>query len=222
MAVITDEEANDLADDILGREGFISSSEPGIFQRSVNRVLEFIGDTLSRIFGLLFGGGGGAAGQTIAIVLLVAALLLLAFAIYRAIRHRPKKEEVEETSARVVFDEVVHPEQLRDAMAAAVAQGDWRAAVIAGFRLAIVELIDANIAREVSGATAGDFGKIVSTQRPDLSDTYDAAARSFERAFYSDNSIDHADMERVSRLLSRLSDSPQDDVAANAPAEATP
>ena len=69
MVEIDNEEANDLADDILGREQFISASEPGFFERAVDRVFEIIGDILSPIFEAIFGGAGGAAGRTFAIVL---------------------------------------------------------------------------------------------------------------------------------------------------------
>lgn len=204
MAEVSNEEANDRADDILGREEFINSSEPGIFQRSVDRVLDFIGEVLGRVFEAIFGGVGGSAGRGFAIVLLVLALAVLLFAIYRAISNRPQKDEDEETGARVVFDEIVEPEALRADMARYVAEGEWRQAVVAGFRLSIVGLIDAKIAREISGATTGDFATAVSRRRPELLQDYEPAARSFERAFYSDIAIEERDMEYVSTLLNRL------------------
>lgn len=203
MAEVTNEEANDIADDILGSERFISASEPGFFERTVDRVLGFIGDILSDIFGAL-GGVGGAAGQGFAIVLLVLAAALLAFAIYRAVKTRVPKTPDDETKARVVFDEVVEPEELQAEMDKHVAANNWRGAVIAGFRLGIVGLIDANIAREISGATIGDFALAVQNRQPDLITVYDDAARSFERAFYSDIEIGQPDMERVRNLLSHL------------------
>ena len=204
VAEVTNEEANDLADEILGREEFISASEPGIFQRAVDRVFEEIGDVLGRIFGAIFGGAGGAAGTAIAIVLLVLAVGLLLFAIIRAIAHRTPKQEEQEVGARIVFDEVVEPEQLRGDMDRYIAAGDWRAAVIAGFRLSIVGLIDANIAREISGATTGDFANAVAAQRPQLLEVYRSGAWSFDRAFYSDNAIDERDMARVRNLLDQI------------------
>ncbi len=204
MAEVTNDEADDLADEILGREEFLNASEPGVFQRTVDRVLEEIFEVLGRIFGAIFGGAGGAAGTGIAIVLLGLALALLAFAIYRAFRDRVPKEAESESGARVVFDEVVEPEQLQAAMDRHAAAGEWRQAVIAGFRLGIVRLIDANIAREISGATTGDFADSVSARRPQLRPTYDEAARSFERAFYSDLDIDQSDWGRVQNLLDEL------------------
>lgn len=204
MAEVTNEDANDLADEILGREQFLSASEPGIFQRSVDRVLEAIAEVIGRVFSAIFGGAGGAAGTGIAIALATVAALLLLFAIYRAITNRTPKEKTPEAGARVVFDEVVEPEALRTAMARHVADQQWREAVIAGFRLAIVELIDLNIAREISGATTGDFAAAVRDRRSELLEDYEAGARSFERAFYSDLTITENDMSNVQRLLSRL------------------
>ncbi len=204
MLEVTNDEANDRADEILGREEFITASEPGFFERGANRVLEFIGDILGRVFETIFGGTGGAAGQGFAIVLLVLAVAILGFAIYRAITSRPPKEDEATDGTRVVFDEVVEPEALQADMERFIASGDWRAAVIAGFRLAIVGLIDVNIAREVSGATTGDFASAVERRRPELLPAYIPAARAFERAFYSDIDIEQPDMEQVTTLLDRL------------------
>ncbi len=205
MAEVSNEDANDLADEILGRERFLNASEPGIFQRAVDRVLDAIGDVLGRVFSAIFGGAGGAAGTGIAIVLLVFAGGLLAFAIYRAITNRTPKEKAVESGTRIVFDAAVEPEQLQAEMADHIAAGHWREAVIAGFRLSIVGLIDANIAREISGATTGDFAASISAQRPELRPAYDAAARPFERAFYSDMAIGSGDMDVVRALLDELS-----------------
>lgn len=204
MAEVSNEEANDRADEILGREEFLNASEPGLFQRAVDRVFDFIGDILGRVFETIFGGVGGAAGQGFAIVLLVLAVAVLLFAIYRAVSNRPRKEEDKESGARVVFDEIVEPEALRADMERYAAAGEWHDAVIAGFRLAIVGLIDAKIAREISGATTGDFAHAVSRRRPELLSDYEPAARAFERAFYSDIAIDQSDMAKVTALLTRL------------------
>lgn len=201
---IATDEANDLADDILGREEFLNASEPGIFQRAVNRIFEFIGDILGRIFETIFGGVGGAAGSGLAYVLAGLALVLLLFAIYKAIQNRTPREAEKSAGVRVVFDEVVEPEELRADMERHAAAREWRAAVIAGFRLSIVGLIDQNIAREISGATTGDFATAVANRRNELLPDYERAARAFERAFYSDISIGPDDMEDVSTLLSRL------------------
>lgn len=203
MAEVTNEEANDIADDILGSERFLSANEPGIFQRTVDRVIEFVLDFLGDLFGV-FGGVGGAAGRGLAIVLLVLAGALLVFAIYRAAKTRVPKVEEADSKTRVVFDAVVEPEELQSLMGKHIAAGDWRQAVIAGFRLSIVGLIDANIAREISGATTGDFAAAVQSRQPDLLPPYETAARSFERAFYSDINIDQSDMEHVHVLLDKL------------------
>ena len=204
MAEITNEEANDLADDILGRSEFIDAAEPGFLERTVNRVTEFIGDILADIFEAIFGGAGGAAGQGIAIVLLILAAALLLFAIYRAVSNRTPKEAEVETQARVVFDEVVEPEQLQADMDRFIAAGDWHQAVVSGFRLSIVELIDRNLARDISGATTGDFAQVLAVNGLDLLAAYQPAASAFERAFYSDLAIDETDNEKVQTLLGQI------------------
>lgn len=205
MSEVTNEEANELADDILSRSEFITAREPGFLERSVNRVLEAIGDFLSTIFGAIFGGAGGAAGTSLAIILLVLAAALLLFAIYRAIAHREPKVDDDETSGpRIVFDEIVEPGELRVQLREHRSAGQWREAVIAGFRLSIVGLIDARIAREVAGATTGDFAIAVERRREDLLATYQHGAAAFERAFYSDLTIDEQDLAAVDTLLARL------------------
>jgi hypothetical protein len=205
VAELTNEEANELAEEILLREEFLPARDPGFFSRQVSRVTDFIGEILGEVFGGLFGGSGGAAGQVLAIVLVSLAAVVLIFAIYKAITGRVPKEKEEKNKARVVFDEVVEPEQLRLELDRLRAASNWRAAVVAGFRLAVVGLIEENIAREVAGATTGDFARAIERRRPELLTTYRSAAGSFERAFYSDLDIGPDDMERVDGLLGALS-----------------
>lgn len=205
MADLSNEEANDLADEILLQSEFLPAREPGFFGRAVDRVLEAIGDFIGWIFRSIFGGAGGAAGSTFAIVLLAIAVIVLLFAIVKALRGRVPKPDVDSTrGTRVVFDEVVEPEALRAELTRHRAAQDWRAAVIAGFRLCVVGLIEANIAREVAGATTGDFATAVKRRRAPLLPVYQAAADSFERAFYSDLEITSADVEHVDELLATL------------------
>lgn len=204
MAEVTNDEANDLADEILLREDFLPARDPGFFSRQVERVTDFIGEILGRIFGAIFGGGGGAAGNVLAIVLVSLAVVVLLFAIYKAVTGRVPKEKLDDTTARIVFDEVVEPDQLRAELARHMSAENWRAAVIAGFRLGVVGLIDSGIAREVAGATTGDFARAVERRRPELLDTYTGAAGAFERAFYSDLTIERSDLDRVDTLLNTL------------------
>ena len=205
MAEVTNDEANDLADEILLRSEFLPAREPGLLERTINRVMEAIGNFLEPIFSAIFGGAGGAAGTAVAYILLALAAAVLVYAVVKAIRGRvPKPDEDDTPGARIVFDEVVEPSELRAQLARHRAAGDWRSAVVAGFRLSVSELIDAGIARPVAGATTGDFGVAVQRRRPELSADYAQAARSFERAFYSDLEVSAADMEHVDTFLNRL------------------
>jgi len=205
MAEVTNEDANDLADEILSREEFLASREPGFLERNVNRVLDAIGDFLGDIFAAIFGGAGGAAGSVLAVVLLVLAVAVLLFAIYKALVERePKIVDDDGVGPRIVFDEVVEPAELRLQLRQYRSAGDWRQAVVAGFRLGVVGLIDARIAREVAGATTGDFATAVEKRRPELLATYEHAARAFERAFYSDLDINERHLAEVETLLARL------------------
>lgn len=204
MAEITDDEANDLADEILQRDEFLPANEPGW----ATRLLERIGQEIGRFFEWLFSGFGavgGGVGKVLAIVLLVLAAGLLLFAIYRAFSNRkPRKKKEVATGTRVVFDEVVEPEQLREELARLKSSSEWRGAVIAAFRLAVVGLIDQNIARETAGATTGDFARAVQARRPELVDAYTPASAAFERAFYSNLDVGQSDLADVERLLGRL------------------
>ncbi|MDW3175839.1 MAG: DUF4129 domain-containing protein [Acidimicrobiia bacterium] len=206
MADLSNEEANDLADEILLRSEFLPAREPGLFGRTVDRVLTEISDFIAWLFRTIFGGSGGAAGNVLAIVLLCVAGVVLVLAVVKAFSGRVPKPETDETpGTRVVFDEIVAPEELRAELSRHRAVGDWRAAVIAGFRLSVIGLIDANIAREVAGATTGDFATAVQRRRPELLSTYRAGAASFERAFYSDFAVDESDVANVDALLASLS-----------------
>lgn len=206
MADLSNEQANDLADEILLRSEFLPAREPGFFGRTVERVLTWISDLIGSIFGSIFGGSGGAAGSVLAIVLLVLAAIVLVLAVYKAIVGRvPKPFQDDDDGTRIVFDEIVEPEHLRAELTRHRSAGDWRAAVIAGFRLGVVGLIDANIAREVAGATTGDFATAVERRRPELLPTYRQASSAFERAFYSDLPIEADDLAAVDLLLDALS-----------------
>lgn len=204
MAEVTNEEANELADEILQRDEFLPASEPGIATRALQR----IGEEISRFFTWLFSGFGsvgGGVGKILAIVLVVLAALLFCYAVYRAIVNRkPKTKKQEATGTRVVFDEVVEPSALREQLGQLKASSDWRGAVVAAFRLAVVGLIDQNIAREIAGATTGDFARAVAARRPELLDTYTPASAAFERAFYSDLEVHQSDLAHVEQLLGRL------------------
>ena len=205
MAELSNEEAKDLADEILLRSEFLPAREPGFFSRTVDRVINEIGDFLSGIFSAIFGGSGGAAGSVFAVILLVVAAVVLILAVAKALRDRvPKSSTDDSPGTRIVFDEVVEPEALLAELARHRAAGDWRPAVIAAFRLGVIGLIEANIAREVPGATTGDFATAVRRRRPALLVTYQAAAAAFERAFYSDLEITSEDAATVDELLAEL------------------
>jgi hypothetical protein len=206
VAELSNDEANDLADEILLRSEFLPAREPGFFGRTVDRVIEEIGDLLGRIFGAIFGGSGGSAGNVLAVILLAVAAVVLILAIYKAITSRvPKMAEEDGDGTRIVFDEIVEPEALLAELTRHRAAGEWRVAAVAGFRLGVVGLIDQNIAREVAGATTGDFATAVSRRRPELLEFYMPASAAFERAVYSDLAVGQEDVEAIDRLLASLS-----------------
>lgn len=202
---ISNEEANELADEILLRGEFLGSREPGFFSRTVDRVLGWIGDLIEQIFSTIFGGAGAGAGVTIAYLLLGVALIIVAIAVVKAlVTLGAGEDDAYEAAARIVFDEVVDPKELRADLASLRAAGNWRGAVVASFRLAIVALIEQGIASERPGATTGDFGRAVTQNRPELTEDYRAAAAAFDRAFYSDEKITEDDHAAAATLLARL------------------
>ena len=206
MAELSNEAANELADEILLRSEFIGAREPGFFTRTVNRVIDEIGELITRFIGALFGGAGGGAGSAIAFGLLGVAIVVILYALWRAwsTRRADRDDDSPDRGARGVFDEGVDPERLRRELASRRTAGDWRGAVIAGFRLAILELIEVRVARERPGATTGDFGRDVERSRAALSPAYRAAAAAFERAFYSDSVIGEQDLADVHELIDQL------------------
>lgn len=202
---ITNDEANELADEILLRGEFIPARDPGFFRSTINQVFEWIVEFLDWLFGGIFGAAGGGAGSVIAYLLAGVALVLVILAIVKAVRGYDRPEKVVEgTGTRVIFDEVVDPVVLRHDLSAAAAAGDWRAAVIAGFRLAIVDMIDRRLVAERPGATTGDFGRALARRESFLASTYGPASGAFERAFYSDTPITEDDLGLVRNLLAQL------------------
>ncbi len=196
---LSNDDANDLADEILLREEFLPARDPGWFQRSVDRVISEVLEVIGRVLEALFGGAGSGVGVGLAYVLLALALVVLILAIARAFRGRITDDQ-DERQARVVFDEVVDAEDLERDLAAATASRDWRAAVIAGFRLAVLDLIDARLAVDRPGASIGDFDLDLQTRAPERLEAYRRASDGFERAFYSDLAVDEADHRAVVEL----------------------
>ncbi|MGI9608248.1 MAG: hypothetical protein ACR2P0_19110 [Acidimicrobiales bacterium] len=203
---VSNDDANALADQILLRDEFLAAREPGFFSRSVNWVLEQIGRFLEWLFGGLFGGAGGTgAGSVVAYLLLGLAIILLGYVLIKAFFHRPgDTADDDQRGPRIVFDEIVDPVELRAQLDRARSAGDHRSAVIAGFRLAILALIDAGISVDAPGATTGDFGRAVQRNRTDLAPIYWDASGSFERAFYSELEIGVGDVSNIDRLLGSL------------------
>lgn len=202
---IDNEEANELADEILLRGEFLGSREPGFFTRSVDRVIGWVEDFFEWLFRTVFGGVGQGAGTTMAYLLLIVALIIVGIALVRLVLGwESTRGDANAPTARIVFDEEVDPAVLRTDLAAMRAAEDWRGAVIASFRLAVVALIEQGVARERAAATTGDFGRAVDQNRPELSDAYRRAARSFDRAFYSDAPITESDHTHTSGLLEQL------------------
>ena len=133
------------------------------------------------------------------------AAAVLVYAVYKALRDRePRAASSDDSGPRIVFDEVVEPSELRRQLQRYRSERDWRQAVVAAFRLSVLGLIDARVAREVAGATTGDFANAVEARKPELLATYRPAAAAFERAFYSDLEIDESDLDAVDTLLARL------------------
>ncbi len=202
VSQLDNDDANDLADEIMSREEFFASRDPGFVEQAVERVVEVIGDVLEWIFGPLFRAGGAAAGvgQFLAYGLLAVAVGILGLAIYRAIRGYERSTDDDDSGARIIFDEAVDPDDLTAALGSATAVGDWRGAVIAGFRLAVLELIDRRVAFARAGATTRDFADDVEERSSALVDVYERAAVGFERAFYSDQEITEDDHRAVGSL----------------------
>jgi hypothetical protein len=165
----------DRADEILSRSEFQRHKSV------LERVMDWIGDQLSR-FSFGVGGGPGFAGDLIGLVLLVGALVLVVVLI-RSIRRIPRRAEhepalsVEEAARRSASDWRTDAERFE-------AEQRWREAMRARYRELVRTLVDERALADVPGRTTGEYERELAAARPAAAEAFSALTAVFEDVWY--------------------------------------
>ena len=193
------------ADEILSRPEF--ERHKSLLQR----ILDWIGDQLSRLsFGV--GHGPGFLGDLIGLVVIVAVIVLLVVFIraFRRTRRPPEPEielSVEEESRRSASDWRSDAERFE-------AEERWREATRARYRELIRTLVDERVLTDLPGRTTGEYDHELSAARPAAATAFDELTALFETAWYGGQPTTAAQHQRFCELAAEVRDRTHELVAA--------
>jgi Domain of unknown function (DUF4129) len=185
----------DRADDILSRPEFQRHKS------LLERVLDWIGDQLSR-FSFGIGGGPGFAGDLIGLVLLVGALVLVVV-LLRSIRRVPRRTapepelSVEEAARRSASDWRTDAERFE-------AEQRWREAMRARYRELVRMLVDDGALVDVPGRTTGEYERELAAARPAAADAFRVLTALFEDVWYGGQPATAEQQQRFRALAAHV------------------
>jgi len=185
------------ADEILSRSEF--ERHKSLLQR----VLEWIGDQLSRIsFGV--GGGPGFVGDLIGLLFLAGAIVLVVVLV-RSIRRTPRRPEPEpdlsvaEISRRSAADWRTDAERFE-------AEKRWREAMRARYRELVRTLVDDRVLADVAGRTTGEYDRELAVALPAAADAFSELTAQFEDVWYGGREADAEELRRFRSLATEVRD----------------
>lgn len=165
-----------------------------------DRVMEWIGDQLSRAFGSLVSSGGGTV---LAWVIVAAAL---AGVLYLLVRHgrvslsavaSPEEPEVMVELTRSAREWRTEAERLE-------AQGRWAEGLRSRYRGLVADLVRRGAIAEQAGRTAGEYVRDVADSLPEAASHLAAATELFEAAWYGGADTGPAEAARFAELDARV------------------
>ena len=186
-------EIRDRAHEILSRPEF------GRHESLVQRVLDWIGDQLSRFtFGI--GGGPGFLGDLIGLLVFGGVILVLVVLVRAFLRRRrPDRDEatddlsIELEDGRAAVDWRTDAERFE-------AAGEWREAMRARYRELVSALVEAGVLADVPGRTTGEYLVEYTHALPHGREAFDALTRLFEGVWYGGRLTGRDDNEEFRRL----------------------
>ncbi len=205
------EDVRRAADDILARDEFREPS-PGLLER----VLDAIGDALSRTFAALTGSGpGGLVGTVVLGLLVTGAVWLLVRSIggggWAAVWAAP-------TATLATGDRRRTPDEWRAEADRLHAAGDLRGALRCHHRVLVTTLVDDGVVGDVPGRTASEVAAEASAVLRGVDDDLRRLTAEFEAAWYGDRPVDAAGLADFRRAVDRVLAGGR----ASAPAEVGP
>ncbi|MFQ5558789.1 MAG: hypothetical protein ACE5GB_14945, partial [Acidimicrobiales bacterium] len=153
------------ADRILSRPEFRDD------RNFLERALDWLVDEIGGLLGGLFGAGGGGAGLIVVVVIAALGLLVLVAAM-RAFGRLAREQRVPagRSGLTIVLGEAVDRTGLDARLRAAEAAGEWREAVLARYRLLVIDLIERGLLDEAPGRTTGEHRRRLAEVLPGSSD----------------------------------------------------
>ncbi|MEI5103312.1 DUF4129 domain-containing protein [Streptomyces sp. PmtG] len=165
-------------------------NEPGLFQRTLNRFLDWVNDLLNAASGAAPGGGFG-------LVVIVVAVIAVAAALWWRLG-TPRGAPA--TSATLFGDRPRSAAEHRAAAEAHAAQGHWNQAVQERMRAVVRSLEERALLDPRPGRTADEAAAEAGRTLPAHTDELRAAAREFDDVTYGGRSADQTAYHRLTRL----------------------
>ena len=193
------------ADEILSRPEF--ERHKSLLQR----VLEWIGDQLSR-FSFGVGGGPGFAGDLIGLILLAGAVVLVVVLV-RSIRRTPRRPQpeselsVEEVARRSASAWRTDAERFE-------AEKRWREAMRARYRELVRTLVDERVLADVPGRTTGEYDRELAAARPAAAAAFSELTERFEAVWYGGQPATAEQHQRFCALAAEVRSLTRDERAA--------
>ena len=186
-------EVRQRAHDILKRAEFTRH------ESIVQRVLNWIGDQLSR-FSFGVGGGPGILGDLISLAVIAAVITLIVVLVRAYLRRsRPEKSEPVE-DLTIELEEGRSATDWRSDAERFEAAGEWREAMRARYRELVRGLIDERVLDDLPGRTTGEYRDDFVATRPAAADAFRALTELFERVWYGGVEARSDDVQRFRQL----------------------
>ena len=191
----------DAADRILASDEFTDD------RSVIRRFAEWLVDRLADLFDGV-GEAGGAAGwfgsaiRLALVALVVAAVVLGLRALWRTRRLGTRGSD--DTGLAVVLGELGDPDVLGDRVARARAAGDWRAALLAEYRLLVATLVLDGVLGDAPGRTTGEYLTEFTERRPGDAAPFASATHAFEACYYGHRAADAADADALAETRRML------------------
>ena len=187
--------AREAADEILSQARYQWSDDRSLLERIGQWVADRVGDVTSPL------GLGSGVPVWVGWLVLAALVAGVAFVVYRA-RGGWRRDATAGVDAggRVV---VVAGEEAIDwaaELARCEAEGRWREAVRARYRVLVAELARRRVIGDLVGRTAGELAADVRRAVPPAAPTFDAATALFESAWYGGAPVGPAESDRLRAL----------------------
>lgn len=190
------DQARRAADEILARPEY---QEPP--KSLLEKVAEWFGQQLEKLFSSFTGGSGGGFAWVILAVLVGAAIFLLSRVRGGVFsRRRVEREPLFETAVearRSPIEWLAEADRLE-------AAGDWKAGLRARYRALVGGLIAEQILRDIPGRTTGEYRVEMRRVAAPVAVAFSEASDLFERAWYGDEPTGAAESRQFSELAAHI------------------